>query len=131
MATLFERLIGLNLDEGSQVPSEQKMAIHAFIGSINFVGMSPVTGGVNIGYGDVAGYYDLDTAQQDDMRYFDDLISAAAAAGYRTGFQRAMKDYLYQGEWNSAPLWQDETTFYNTMRGTISDAGGTPPPPKP
>ena len=126
MATLFERLIGLNLPDVPTV-NEQKMAIHAFDGASNYADMSVVipTYGTVTG-AQVAGWFNLDAAQQQQMIYFFDLIDDAKAAGVRTAFQRANKDYLYNGEWNTAPQWQDENAYWGTLAQIITDAGGTP-----
>jgi len=128
MATLFERLIGLNLPE-SPTPAEEKMAIHAFDGCCNYAD-SPV---VVPGYGtvtgvQVAGWMNLDAAQQQEMIYLFALIDDAAAVNARTAFQRFNKDWLYNGEWNTAPQWQDENAYWGTLAQIITDAGGTPTP---
>lgn len=128
MATLFERLIGLNLPD-IPTPAETKMAIHAFDGCCNFAD-SPV---VIPGYGTVtgstvAGWFNLDAAQQQEMIYLFALIDDARDAGVRTAFQRANKDYWYNGEWNTSAQWQDETAYWGTLAQIITDAGGTPTP---
>lgn len=126
MATLFERLIGLNLPPDPP-PEEQKIAIHAFDGASNYADMSVVIPGYGTVTGaQVAGWFNLDAAQQTEMIYLFDLIDDAKAAGIRTAFQRANKDYLYNGEVNSAPQWQDEDAYWGTLAQLITDAGGTP-----
>ena len=62
------------------------------------------------------------------MIYLNDLIADAAAVNVRTSFQRINKDFMYNGEWNTAPQWQDETAYWGTLSAIITDAGGTPTP---
>ena len=128
MATLFERLTGLNLPD-APTPAEEKMAIHAFDGACNYADMSVVipTYGTVTG-AQVAGWFNLDAAQQQEMIYLFDLIDDAKTAGVRTAFQRANKDWWYNGEWNTAPQWQDEDAYWGTLAAIITDAGGTPTP---
>jgi hypothetical protein len=126
MATLFERLIGINLPSTPAV-DEVKMAIHAFDGCMNFLGISVV------GYGPVTGiqvaaWFDLNASQQTEMIYLKDLIQDAADVNVRSPFQRVNKDYMYNGEVNTAPQWQDENAYWATLAQVISDAGGTPTP---
>ena len=128
MATLFERLIGLNLPDVPTV-NETKMAIHAFDGACNYADSSVVIPGYGTVTGAVvAGWFNLDTAQQQQMIYLFALIDDAKDAGVRTAFQRANKDYWYNGEWNTAPQWQDEDAYWGTLAQLITDAGGTPTP---
>jgi hypothetical protein len=128
MATLFERLIGLNLPD-NPLPAETKMAIHAFDGCSNYADMTVVVPGYGTVTGaQVAGWFDLDATQQTHMQYLFDLIDDAKTAGVRTAFQRANKDWLYAGETNTAPQWQDEAAYWGTLQQIITDAGGTPTP---
>ena len=125
MATLFERLIGLNLPEGSQLPEEQKMPIHGFDGSMDYIGTTIPTYGAVTG-AQIAGWFNLDAAQQQQMIYLSALIDDAQAAGVRTAFSRANKNYMYNGEWGTAPQWQDEDAYWLTLQNIITTAGGTP-----
>ena len=124
MATLFERLIGLNLPD-APLPAEEKMGIHAFDGCMNFIGSS-IPGYGNVTGVLVAGWFNLDAGQQQHMIHLFNLIADAKAAGARTAFQRANKDYWYLGESVIAPQWQDETAYWDTLAQIITDAGGTP-----
>jgi hypothetical protein len=126
MATLFERLIGLNLPDNPAV-DETKMPIHGFDGCMNFLGVSVVGYGPVTGV-QVAGWFDLNASQQTEMIYLKDLIQDATDVNARNGFQRVNKDYQYNGEWNTAPQWQDETAYWATLAKVITDAGGTPTP---
>ena len=74
----------------------------------------------------IAGWFDLDAAQQQQMIYLSALIDDAQAAGARTAFSRANKNYMYNGEWNTAPQWQDEDAYWLTLQNIITVAGGTP-----
>ena len=126
MATLFERLIGLNLPGQPQL-DEEKIAIHAFDSSMNYIGFNMP------GYGDitgamVAGWFDLNADQQQQMIYLYNLIQDAADVGARTSFQRANKDYLYLGESSIDVMWQDEDAYWATLQKVITGAGGTPTP---
>ena len=127
MATLFERLIGLNLPDVPTV-NETKMAIHAFDACMDYIGTTipgygPITTTPNITL-----WFNLDAAQQIQMVYLSDLIDDAAAANIRIEFSRANKNYMYNGEWNTAPQWQDETAYWDTLQLLITNAGGTPTP---
>jgi hypothetical protein len=126
MATLFERLIGLNLPDNPAV-DETKMPIHGFDGCMNFLGVSVVGYGPVTGV-QVAGWFDLNASQQTEMIYLKDLIDDAAAVNARNSFQRVNKDYMYNGEWDTAPQWQDEVAYWATLAKVITDAGGTPTP---
>jgi hypothetical protein len=128
MATLFERLIGLNLPDNPALDSV-KMPIHGFDGCMNFINSGvTVPGYGNITGVEVAGWFNLDSPQQQQMIYLNDLIEDAKDAGAREAFQRSNKDYWYNGEWNTAAQWQDETAYWATLAQIITDAGGTPTP---
>ena len=128
MATLFERLIGLNLPDPGN-PDEQKMSIHAFDGCMNFINGGTVIPGYGAVTGvTVAGWFNLSASQQQEMIYLNNLIEDAKNAGVRSAFQRINKDYLYNGETNTAPQWQDEAAYWGTLQQVITDAGGTPTP---
>ena len=123
MVTIFERLIGINLPEGSQVPSEQKTAIHAFSGCINFYGTGDVTGP------NIETWFDLEGEQRDDTVYMSQLATDAQNVGQRNAFMRIFKDFLYNGEWGTAvDPFQTEQTFWITLRQAVSEGGGTPTP---
>ena len=126
MATVFERVIN-TLELGPDAaPDEQYINIHAFDASLNFVDVEVVGYGDWV-YSDIAQAYNLNAQQQTELRYLHDLIEAAKAVNARNAFQRANKDYWYQGEAKVAPQWEDEDAYWDTLRRIIQNAGGSPP----
>lgn len=123
MATLFDRLIGLGIEDFPATPSDRKVAIHAFSGCINFYGTGDITGP------NIATWFDLVGEQVDDAIYMSQLATDAQDVGKRNGFMRIFKDFLYNGEWGTAAdPFQDELTFWKFLRQAVSDGGGTPTP---
>ena len=123
MPTIFERLIGINLEEGSQIPSDQKAAIHALGGCLNFYGQGDITGQ------NIAAWFDLVGEQRDDVIYMSQLAADAQAINRRTQWMRVWKDFLYNGEWGTAVVpFQTELKFWQAIRDVIVDNGGTATP---
>lgn len=122
MATLFERLIGINLPEQG-APEEQKMAIHAFSGCINFFGTGDITGQ------NIATWFDLVGEQVDDAIYLSQLANDAQAVDGRNRWMRVFKDFLYNGEWGTTvDPFQIELEWWIMLRSLITELGGTPTP---
>lgn len=123
MATIFERLAGINLPEGSLLPEEQKTAIHALGGCLNFYGTGDITGP------NIATWFDLVGEQESDVIYMSQLAQDAQDVGKRTSWMRIWKDFLYNAEWKTAAVpFADELTFWQYLRQAVIDAGGTPAP---
>ena len=120
MATLFERLIGINLPENT-VPEERKMAIHAFAGCLNFYGTGDITGP------NIATWFDLVGEQVDDTIYLSQLATDAQDVGGRNRWMRTFKDFLYNGEWGTTvDPFQTELEWWILLRSLITELGGTP-----
>ena len=112
MATLFERLSGVNLTEGG----ETKLGIHAFSSAINELRRGKFTGP------QVTAMFDLTPAQVTTATMLKDYIIAAPD---KNMFMRVFKDCLYMAEGGYAYLTQAE--FVSRLQTEITDQGGTVP----
>jgi hypothetical protein len=113
MATLFERLVGINTDA-----TDDKMAIHSFCGALNELRRGKLTGG------EIASMFGLDAAQQTDAVALKDLLVAAPD---RIEFMRVLKDWLYLGEDDREPRYRVQATFVARLQTEVTDQGGTLP----
>ena len=118
MATLFDRLSGINLPT-SVIPAEQKLAIHAYAGAINELRRGKITGG------EIATMFSLDAGQVTSTITLKDLLVAAPE---KTEFMRVFKDFLYLSE------TETDNTKYGTqallvarLHDEVTDQGGTLP----
>ena len=118
MATLFDRLVGVNLDPISQLPEDQKIAIHSFAGALFELHDGEITGM------DIAGYYDLSAEQITHAVQLNQLLQAAPN---KAQFMRKMKDWLYMGETNTDAIYLDQANFIARMQREVTDQGGTLP----
>lgn len=116
MATLFERLAGINLPPDSQDIAEQKMAIHSFTGALNELRRGKFTGQ------QVATMFGLTAGQQTAAIALKDLI---VAAPQKTEFMRVLKDCLYMAEGRYAYTTQALLTA--RLQAEVTDQGGTLP----
>lgn len=115
MATLFERLTGINLPEDAGV-NDRKMAIHSFTGALNELRRGKFTGQ------QIATMYNLTAPQQTSAIALKDLI---VAAPQKTEFMRVLKDCLYMAECGDAYLTQAALTA--RLQDEVTDQGGTLP----
>jgi len=116
MATLFERLTGINLPQDSTDIAEQKMAIHSFTGALNELRRGKFTGQ------QIATIYSLTAPQQTAAIALKDLI---VSAPQKTEFMRVLKDCLYMAECGDAYLTQALLT--SRLQTEVTDQGGTLP----
>ena len=116
MATLFERLTGINLPQDSTNIAEQKMAIHSFTGALNEMRRGKFTGQ------QVATMYQLTGSQQTAAAALKELI---VAAPQKTEFMRVLKDCLYLAECGDAYLTQAALTA--RLQAEVTGQGGTLP----
>lgn len=117
MATLFERLAGVNLPVEPTV-NETKLGIHPFSGALNELRRGKLTGA------DIANFFDLDAAQQTDAIALKDLIVAAPD---RTEFMRVFKDWLYMAESGTDAQYLVQANFVTRLQTEVTDQGGTLP----
>ena len=122
MATLFERLIGLNTNV-AQLPENTKLSIHSLAGSLDEQGAGYVDGPY------IVAQWDLNVPQTADFQY---MVTLALDAPNRTAYMRVYKDILYLGEayTDSYPddRYINEVWFWNRLESCVTDQGGTVTP---
>lgn len=111
MASLFERLAGLNLNEG-----DDKIAIHSFCGALYEYGTSNLTGQ------QVAQIYALDASQVTQALALVDIIQAAPNKAL---FMRVFKNCLYMAE--SGDYYLTLAALVTRLQAEVVDQGGTLP----
>lgn len=118
MATLFERLIGLDLPPGDVPAEEEKIAIHAFTGAFNEYQRGKITGA------QIGAMFSLDTAQTAEAVALKDLL---VAAPQKIEFMRVFKDWLYLGETRTDPQYLVRANLVQRLEDEVTDQGGTLP----
>ena len=115
MATLWERLVGINLpNTAPPVLDEQKIGIHSFTG-----GVEELTRGY-FSAADMIAIHNLNAAQVSDAARIKGLIEDAPD---KDGFMRIFKSLLYMGETKDAYLI--EVDFWARAEAIVTDQGGT------
>jgi len=118
MATLFERLIGLDLENEIDLPENEKLAIHAYTGALNEFRRGRLNGP------QLVAFFDLNTNQQTDTIYWKDLWQAAPN---NAEFMRVFKDWLYLGETETDSIYLVEANFVQRLEVEVTSQGGTLP----
>ena len=118
MATLWERISGNNLPEGSVADDEQKIAIHAFWGMIHEWQRGHET------QANVLSEFSLTGSQLTDGQTIKQHINAAPD---QVRFIRVCKDWSYCAEASSQAKYLDWTQFVTRMADEVTEQGGTPP----
>lgn len=115
MTTLFDRLVGLNLQD-----SNGKMGIHAFCGAIDEFSRGYETGA------NIVSAFDLTEDQTGSAIALKAMIDAAPQP---VVFMRVFKNWLYIGEMSTDPgsKYLDQAQFVQRLQNEIIDQGGTPP----
>ena len=115
MATLFDRLSGLNLPD-DPVLDEEKIPIHAYVGLIVRFLKGFTTGT------EIKDAFNLSVSQTSDSVA---LKNKFASAPDKTEFRNVVKEWLYCAE-TSTPGFTDESVFIADLDAEIVRQGGTP-----
>jgi len=114
MPNLIQRLTGATLPEDSN----EKIAIHPFLGALNEYRRGKITGP------DIISAFNLDTDQTNQAVALKDLI---VAAPQKTEFMRVFKDLMYMGEYGLNSNYTDISWVNSRLEEEVTDQGGTLP----
>ena len=115
MASLFDRLVGINLPEQGGA-SDSKIAVHAFTGALSEFMRGKLTGA------EVVSMFSLDAAQSANAVTLKDLLVDAPE---KVRFMRVLKDWLYLGETATGPRYLSAATLISRLQDEVTDQGGT------